>query len=124
MARNGNNSGDFSELLFQEIRDFRKENREDYNQIQETLAAQKEVLSEHSVALQQLTEVIHGNGNKGVIDRIEELEKAQHMFEDKFSEIETKEKIRAAILGVICAICSAVGGVITYMISVYISLKG
>lgn len=114
-------SREMMELLFDEIRTFHSENRNDYKHIEEILSSQKDMLMAHSEQLVKLTQTIHGDGNKGLIDRINAIEKVQTEFAAKFASIETKEKVRAAVLGVICALCSSIGGIITYIISIYIS---
>lgn len=122
MARfNGSHSShEVAELLFEELRTFHKESREDYQHLESILEDQRDMLISHSEKLVKLTEVIEGN--KGIVERLNAVEKMQEQFASKFSEIETKEKVRAAVLGVICALCSSIGGIATYLVSVYISL--
>lgn len=127
MARYSNDhnshvSHEMVELLFDEIRTFHAENRTDYKHLEEILSDQKSLLITHSEQLIKLTQTIHGDGNKGLIDRINTIEKVQAEFAAKFASIETKEKVRAAVLGVICALCSSIGGIITYIISLYVSV--
>lgn len=122
MARfnSSHSSHEGAELLFEELRTFHKESREDYQHLESILEDQRNMLISHSEKLVKLTEVIEGN--KGIVERLNAVEKMQEQFASKFSEIETKEKVRAAVLGVICALCSSVGGIATYLVSVYISL--
>lgn len=118
---NANNFQTIVELLYEEIKTFRSETREENKHIEKVLENQSNILAAHSEQMIKLVQIIHGDGNKGLIDRINSLEKMQEEFIHKFNAIETKEKIRAAVLGVVCALCSAAGGVITYAISVYSS---
>ena len=122
MARfnSSHSSHEVAELLFEELRTFHKESREDYQHLESILEDQKDMLISHSEKLVKLTEVIEGN--KGIVERLNAVEKTQEQFAAKFTEIETRDKVRAAILGVICALCSSVGGIVTYLVSVYISL--
>ena len=86
---------------------------------------QNRALLEHTEELIKLTQTVYGNGsgNTGVLARLDQIEKNQKEFREKFLKIETQEKVRSAVLGAICALCSSVGGIITYFISVYISLS-
>ena len=118
-----NNSHDVAELLYEELKTFHHESRDDYKRLETILADQKDMLVAHSEQLVKLTQTIHGDGNKGLIDRIDTIEKVQAEFAQKLANIETKEKIRAAVLGVVCALCSSIGGIITYIVSVYISIN-
>lgn len=111
------------ELLYEELKTFRLESKEENQRIEMSMAEQSRTLQSHTEQLIKLIQLVHGNGNKGLIDRIEDLEKSQEEFSKKFQDIETKEKIRAAVLGVICALCSSLGGIITYVVSIYTSLK-
>ena len=124
MARysGSHNPTDVVELLFEELRTFRAETREDYKQLNQAIAEQNRMISTHSEQMVELIQIIHGNGNKGLVDRISALEKNQEEFKQKFADIETREKVRAAVLGVICAICSSIGGIITYLVSLYFSI--
>lgn len=116
-------SQEMAELLFEELRTFHNENRNDYKHLESILSEQRNMLVSHSEQLIKLTQTIHGDGNKGLIDRIDAIEKVQAEYAEKFANIETREKVRAAILGVVCALCSSIGGIITYIISVYISVN-
>lgn len=111
------------ELLYEELKTFRAESREENQRMEQTMAEQSKTLQSHTEQLIKLIQLIHGNGNKGLLDRIDSLEKTQEEFAKKFRDIETKEKIRAAVLGVICALCSSLGGILTYVVSIYTSLK-
>jgi deferrochelatase/peroxidase EfeB len=127
MAKYNNNNGshgssDIINLLFEELKSFRSENREDYKKLENVLTDQNRILDSHSEQLIRLAQTVHGNGNKGLVDRIDDIEKTQKAFAEKIADIETREKVRAAVLGAICAVCSSIGGVITYLVSVYISI--
>lgn len=118
---NSNNFQTIIELLYEEIKTFRSETREENKHIEQVLESQSKILASHSEQMIKLMQIIHGDGNKGLIDRINALEQLQSKFSEKFAAIETREKIRATVLGMVCALCSSIGGVITYIISLYMS---
>ncbi len=123
MTKHNESQDRIIELLYDEFKTFRAENREDYQKLNETLNYQNQVLTDHSEKLVRLTHTIHGNGTKGLITRIDDIESNQKEFSKKFTEIETREKIRTAVLGAICALCSSLGGVITYILSIYLAIN-
>ena len=116
------NPHDMLELFYDEFKTFRSENRENYRKLEDVISTQNTILNTHSEQLIKLVHTVHGNGTKGLVDRINAIEENQKAFASKFTDIETREKIRAAILGVTCAVCSSVGGIIAYVVSIYTSL--
>ena len=119
---NANNFQTVVELLYEEIKTFRNEHKDEYRHLEDTISNQSSILSEHTTQLVKLVQTVHGDGNQGLVERIDKIEKMQKEFEEKFTAIETKEKIRAAVLGIICALCSSIGGIITYIVAIYTSL--
>lgn len=120
---NANNFQTVIELLYEEIKTFRTEHKEEYRHLEEIITNQSAEIGQHSEQLVKLIHTVHGNGNKGLVERIDLIEKKQTEFAEKFENIETKEKIKAAILGLICTVCSALGGIIAYAISIYSNLN-
>lgn len=121
-----NNANSFQtvvELLYEEIKTFRNEHKEEYRHLEQAINNQSTMLTGHSEQLVKLVQIVHGDGNQGLVERIDLIEKTQKEFAEKFTAIETREKIRAAILGAICALCSSIGGIITYVISIYTSMQ-
>lgn len=110
------------ELLFEEFKHFRNECKDDSQATRKSIEDQSKLLLNHTEQLIKLSHVLNGNGTKGLISRIEELESYNEIVKRKFTKIETTAKVRAAVLGFICAVCSVLGGVITYCISLYIAL--
>lgn len=115
----------FRAEVYEDFRSFRSENKEGQKHLESVLETQNRALLEHTQELIKLTQTVYGNGNgnTGVLARLDQIEKNQKEFKEKFLKIETQEKIRSAVLGAICALCSSIGGIITYFISVYISLS-
>lgn len=111
------------ELLYDEFKTFRTENREDCQKLSDSLTHQNQILTDHSEKLIELIHTIHGNGTKGLIARINDIETNQKDFVKKFTEIETRERVRTAVLGAICALCSSLGGIIAYILSLYFALN-
>ena len=123
MAKHKEDNDQVVELLYDEFKTFRQENKEDYRRLNQVLDRQNQILVDHSEKLLELVHTVHGNGTKGLIARIDEIENTQKDFAQKFNDIETREKIRTAVLGAICALCSSLGGIIAYILSIYFALN-
>lgn len=123
MAKHKEDNDQVVELLYDEFKTFHQENKEDYRRLNQVLDRQNQILIDHSEKLLELVHTVHGNGTKGLIARIDEIENTQKDFAQKFNDIETREKIRTAVLGAICALCSSLGGIIAYILSIYFALN-
>jgi hypothetical protein len=116
-------SNDVMSMLYSEFQNFREECREEFQEIREDAKAKNEIIQLHSETLLKLNLSLQGNGCKGLIERVNDLETCQSTFTKKFSDLDTKEKIKLATVGAVCATCSTLGGVLTYMISLYFNIR-
>lgn len=121
MEQNRRSADSIIELLYDEFKIFRTESKEDIRTLREAIETKNRILEEHTEQLIKLNHTIHGNGTKGLADRLQDLEKAYQSLTEEVREIKTKEKIKECVLGVICAICSTVGGILAYALSVYLN---
>ena len=110
------------ELFYEEFKHFRTESKDSDQTLRKSIEDQSKLLLNHTEQLIKLAHIINGEGTKGLVARVESLERASKTVEKKISRLETQDKIRVAVLGAICTVCSTLGGIIAYCISVYIAL--